>query len=161
MACTPHVKVMTFARGWTFDHASVCVCVPGILNIQATGNMGWPISETFYMFTIKILQNTFWSHVINNYLVRAQFCTCHDSLAAMTCAKLWHDWVTRIQDRGGKFSQDSKYKLINCLWYGIQEGWSSAGSLCSIAFGPWIRWLTFCRCNFEMQFLELKILYLD
>ena len=29
--------------------------------------------------------------------IRSQFCTCHDSWAVMTCAKLWPDWITRIR----------------------------------------------------------------
>ena len=28
-----------------------------------------------------------------NDQIMPQFCTCHDSSAVMTCAKLWHDWI--------------------------------------------------------------------
>ena len=31
--------------------------------------------------------------------ITSQFCTCHDSLAVMTCAKLWPDWITQNKIR--------------------------------------------------------------
>ena len=36
-------------------------------------------------------------YLMNNYPIRSQFCTCHDSWAVVTCANLWPDWVIRIQ----------------------------------------------------------------
>ena len=33
----------------------------------------------------------------NNDLICPHFCTCHDSRAVMTCAKLWADWFTKIR----------------------------------------------------------------
>ena len=32
----------------------------------------------------------------NNYHFRLQFCTCHNSLAVMTCANLWPEWIITI-----------------------------------------------------------------
>ena len=37
------------------------------------------------------------SYVKINDQIRSQFCTCHDSLAVVTCAKLWPDWIIRIK----------------------------------------------------------------
>ena len=34
--------------------------------------------------------------MIYNDLIRSQFCTCHDSLAVMTCANLWPDSIITI-----------------------------------------------------------------
>ena len=35
----------------------------------------------------------FFSNVSSHDLIRSQFCTCHDSSAVMTCAKLWPDEI--------------------------------------------------------------------
>ena len=48
------------------------------------------ISLTFYDLIFQCCQ----SHplmLINYDPIRSQFCTCHDSFAVMTCAKLWPD----------------------------------------------------------------------
>ena len=37
------------------------------------------------------------SYVNNHNQIRSQFCTCHDSSAVMTCAKLWPDWIIKIK----------------------------------------------------------------
>ena len=31
--------------------------------------------------------------------VKSQICTCHDSWAVVACAKLWPDWIIRIQTK--------------------------------------------------------------
>ena len=35
----------------------------------------------------------------NNDQIRPQFCTCHDSWAVVTCAKLWPDWIITLHGR--------------------------------------------------------------
>ena len=52
----------------------------------------------------------------NNDPIRSQFCTCHDSCAVMTCAKLWPDWINRIVINAKRLSQEFSYDLINPLW---------------------------------------------
>ena len=41
----------------------------------------------------------------NNHPIRPQFCTCHDSWAVMTCAKLWPDRTIIISLRGKKLME--------------------------------------------------------
>ena len=36
---------------------------------------------------------------------RPQVCTCHDSSAVMTCARLWPDWIIRIEIVQREFSK--------------------------------------------------------
>ena len=40
------------------------------------------------------------SNLVNKWCcffqVRSQFCICHDSLAVVTCANLWPDWIIQI-----------------------------------------------------------------
>ena len=52
----------------------------------------------------------------NNDHTRSQSCTCHDSSAVVTYAKLWPGWIITIIDRTKINSQDFKYELINCFW---------------------------------------------
>ena len=49
-----------------------------------------------------------------------EFCTCHGSLAAMACAKSWHDWLISFQVRATSIFQDLDYELVNTLWQGCQ-----------------------------------------
>ena len=44
----------------------------------------------------KSCKNKHCFNVRNNKPIMLQFCTCHDSWAVMTCAKLWHDWLIQI-----------------------------------------------------------------
>ena len=50
------------------------------------------------------IKNNVCSSVKNIYQNRSQFCTCHDSLAVMTCAKLLPDWIVRIEIRVKRIS---------------------------------------------------------
>ena len=47
----------------------------------------------------KSCSNRYCFYSKNNDQIRSQFCTCYDSLAVMTCAKLWPDWMIRIKIR--------------------------------------------------------------
>ena len=38
----------------------------------------------------------------NDWLIRSQFCTCHDSWAVVTCANMWPDLAITIKIRGKK-----------------------------------------------------------
>ena len=52
----------------------------------------WPITQTIYDI-MQILINSFCSSFDSNYSISSHFCTCHDSLAVMACAKLWTDLI--------------------------------------------------------------------
>ena len=41
----------------------------------------------------KSCKNSYYSYLNNNALIKSQFCTCHDSWAVVTCAKLWLVWI--------------------------------------------------------------------
>ena len=52
----------------------------------------------------------------DNDQARSQFCTCHESSAVVTCAKLLLDWFIGIKIWAKGFSQDLSYKLMYHLW---------------------------------------------
>ena len=69
----------------------------------------------------------------NNVQIRSQFCTCHDSWAVITCAKLWliRSLISKL--KWIDFLQDFNHDVINNLWNGplvstytnvCQESWS-------------------------------------
>ena len=75
------------------------------------------------------LKNYWWVHNPNlknscsfctkdNAPIMPQFCTCHNCKAVVTCAKLWHDGIIRIEIRANIFLQDFNYKLMKSLQNG-------------------------------------------
>ena len=54
-----------------------------------------------------------------NYPISLQICTCHNSSAVVTCAKLWTDWIIIFQERATWFFQDLDYELINLCEMGL------------------------------------------
>ena len=56
-----------------------------------------------------------WPHDSNllkiNDPIRTQFCTCHNSLAVVTCANLWPDWIITIEIKAETIS------TIFQLWF--------------------------------------------
>ena len=53
-----------------------------------------PISQQFMSSFLKSHKSSFYSNFnSNNGNIRSQICTCHDSRAVVTCAKLWPDWI--------------------------------------------------------------------
>ena len=65
---------------------------------------------------IKISGKKIKQNFDSNDTISTQFCTCHDSLAIMACAKLWNDWIIICQSSTICFSRDLDYELINSLW---------------------------------------------
>ena len=51
------------------------------------------LSPSVYQLMTKILWINFSSNFNSNGPIRSQFCTWHDSLAVMVCAKLWSDLI--------------------------------------------------------------------
>ena len=73
-------------------------------------------------------QSTFYKHPCRYYLnnddqIRSRFCTCHDSSAVVTCAKLWPDLVNRIMIKAKANFSRFNYELINPLWKGPPKFW--------------------------------------
>ena len=67
---------------------------------RSVGQEDDPFHNGFMTSWFKSCQN--WCFYLKyNDQIWAQFCTCHDSLAAMTCAKLlsFLDWITTIKIR--------------------------------------------------------------
>ena len=61
---------------------------------------GDPFHKVFMRSWSKSCTNIWCSYMKNNLQIKSQFCTCHDSTAVMTCAKLWHDGIIRIKIKG-------------------------------------------------------------
>ena len=74
-----------------------------------------PISQTDYEPIIQILCNAFCSHFDNNHAIRPQFCSCHGSIAAMTYAKLWPDWMFHMKIMAKNIVTTLDYEFTNCL----------------------------------------------
>ena len=51
-------------------------------------------------------------------LITSQICTCHNSIAVMTYAKYWPDWIIIFRVRAIWLFQDLHYELIIPLWNG-------------------------------------------
>ena len=68
------------------------------LNVLMDGvTMTWPLLPLFQTPRSHFTKDL-WAHkpnlvcyssLKNDHMIRSQFCTCHDSLAAVTCANLW------------------------------------------------------------------------
>ena len=66
-------------------------------------------------------ENSFCSNIHSNYSIRPQVCTCHNSWAVVTCAKLWSDWINiSLCKSFTNFLPDSDFEHINPLWNGSQ-----------------------------------------
>ena len=57
-----------------------------------------PFSQKFYELLIQILKqkHSCWSYLKTNNPIMSQICTCQDSSAVVTFAKLWPDWIVGI-----------------------------------------------------------------
>ena len=53
-----------------------------------------PFYKRFIMAQSKYCENSVYSDVESNDTIMGHFCTCHNSSAVVTCAKLTHDWIT-------------------------------------------------------------------
>ena len=67
-------------------------------------------------------KNVCCSNKKNYHQISSHICTCHDSSAVVTCAKLWPDWI--FKKNSHKNSQHFNFELINILWNEFQAIWS-------------------------------------
>ena len=93
-----------------------------VVPMTRSNHLGF-ISQRVYELIIHAWKNKC-LNVNTNYLIISQFCTCHDSLAVMTCAKLWHDWMIQIKIITNIIIFERfNHKLINPLWNGAMTQW--------------------------------------
>ena len=57
-----------------------------------------------YELIIEILWKSLFLLIVSDDLIRLQICTCHDSWAVMTCAKLWPDQIILFHIRAKRIS---------------------------------------------------------
>ena len=57
---------------------------------------GDPFHKQLMRLQTKVSKSSYWLYLKSNDKIMSQFCTCHDSLAVMTCANLWPDWIIII-----------------------------------------------------------------
>ena len=74
-----------------------------------------------WKFYLQFFENTLCSTFDSDDAIKSQFCTCHDSWAAVKCAKLWLDWIIILCVRANCNLQDLDNELINCLRNGSQR----------------------------------------
>ena len=133
---------------WESPRLHICIYLPWhyMTWIHSYGSMvKWlwflrPMSQRVYELLVEILQ-TFSCFITNsNDPIRSQICTCPDSSAVGTCAKLWPDLVVILSWKIGKnfykFWIMGSYKL---LWIGCQ--W------CLMSF----LWDKICRFHVKMK----------
>ena len=71
---------------------------------SAIGSWWETIYQGFMRLSPKSRNNSSCFYMRNNHIVRLQFCTCHDSCAAVACAKLWPDWHIEIYVKANRIS---------------------------------------------------------
>ena len=72
-------------ENWPCNNEPLLYYAPIVLT-----SLSWmPVSPKVYELLSQIFKNQFYSHLKSCNLIRPQFCTCHDSTAVITCAKLW------------------------------------------------------------------------
>ena len=94
-----------------------------------------PLSQNALELIIHILRKFRPANFNHIDLIISQFCTCHDSSAVVTCAKLWDDWIISLQVKANIFLEDFEYKLINHLWNSTMR-WER-----SMYLAPFAGWL--------------------
>ena len=55
-----------------------------------------PFHKCFVSLSLKSWWKSFWNCFYSKGFIRSQFCTCHDSLAVVTCTNLWPEWFIRL-----------------------------------------------------------------
>ena len=85
------------------------------------------ILQTLMSLSLRSRENTCSSYLKNDYEIRSQFCTCHDSWAVVSCAKLWPWFDDQNRILGKKFEKDFKTK--NIVWNG---SWRARGPFTNI-----------------------------
>ena len=105
---------------------------PVVVTVQLIMCMGHQglISQRVYEHIILIFRKLSKSYYDSDGPIRSQICTCHDSLAVMTCAKLWSDQIIIF------FSKcNMDHEVINCLWNSSQAPWwMTTASLSTLPF---------------------------
>ena len=84
-----------------------------------------PFHQWFMSSQFKSRKNSFGFYFEYKDLIRSHFCTCHDSSAVMTCAKLWPDCITVLHERTWFLLWDLVYELQKPLvrWFpGLLQG---------------------------------------
>ena len=95
---------------------SYCILPPSrIIELNLTGNHGikGPFCPQFNSSLSKFCESTFCSNSDYNHKSRSHFCTCHDSRAVVTCAKLWPDQLIKNKMH---LLKDLDHQLLNCWW---------------------------------------------
>ena len=52
-------------------------------------------------------------HTFYNYAIISQFCTCHDSWAVVTCAKLLYDWIIEFKIKAKRIFKRFQLWVVN------------------------------------------------
>ena len=79
-----------------------------------------PFHPGFMRLWMKSCENSVCSNFDSDYPIMSQFCTCHGSLAVMTCAKLWLDFITAFMCKLCTYLKKMDHELINHLQNGSQ-----------------------------------------
>ena len=78
-----------------------------------------PVSQRAYELMTQISQKKLCHNFHWNHLIRSKLCTCCDSIAVMTCAEFWPDWITILHKKPHILLQDLDHDLNNIC----EMGW--------------------------------------
>ena len=85
--------------------------IPKLCPLNFIWHAAWVPSHIGSMrSSFKSRENSVSSYFDSNDPITSQFCTCHDSLAVMACAKMWHDCIIII-------FLHKYYIYFNFLWW--------------------------------------------
>ena len=110
--------LITLHNGWDIPLRKIMYDETNVMDASeaAQPTVVWvlgPIPQGIYEFMTQILKYSCSCYLRNNDQIRSQFCTWHGSGAAMTCAEVWPDRMTRIEIKANEFSQVFNYEFIN------------------------------------------------
>ena len=83
-----------------------------------------PSPKEFMSSWFKSCYDIFWFYFKTYDLIRSQFCSCPNSKAVGTCAKLWPDWIIKIKIKAKMYLRYLGYNFIKGLWDGCEASFT-------------------------------------
>ena len=93
-----HMNVFTRCLAAGIVYNALCpTLIPKLCPLNFIWEAAWgPSHKGFMRLSFKSCENSVSFYLNSNDPIRSQFFTCHNSLAVMACAKLWHDCIIII-----------------------------------------------------------------
>ena len=95
----------------------------------------WTFSQPVIHFTYDFFyHNSVCLHPNSNEVIATKFCTCHDSIAVLACAKICSNlmtryWIIAKQKDSAEFALWLEVLLVRCAWGSTKTSFSPAENL--------------------------------